>query len=308
MSFPSPHVLARVILAACRITGEAPEDVVRGAMGLRARHYALAGLIVAFPEAEKRSLARCLGYGSVNSAASNLGQCRRSLWWREENVDACRVAALCGAVPAPAPAPASSVPPPVPAEPAPVAPDLAALSAPAFRWADMPFEDRVQEVRRRLDAGMSLAGIATALGAQSRGAIVGFIDRNLRKDEREPRPERPLSSARAEKPSPAPPVVLPEILPPPEGTVTLFSAGLLQCRNPLWGAATPGPERAFVCGAPVVPPTSYCRACGLRLFAGKAITRGSMTLPTTSNRHATTRPDPDRRNRPVLAASGKGWA
>lgn len=60
--FPTADDVAVAIVAACRQTGEDPVSCAEGIYTVRrARHYAMHALARVFPEAMRRSLARCVG-------------------------------------------------------------------------------------------------------------------------------------------------------------------------------------------------------------------------------------------------------
>lgn len=59
--FPSADDIAIAIIAACRQTGENPEDVALGSVAQRARRYAYKVLTTQFPLARKIGLAKAVG-------------------------------------------------------------------------------------------------------------------------------------------------------------------------------------------------------------------------------------------------------
>lgn len=144
-------------------------------------------------------------------------------------------------------------------------------------------EEKIETLRALAAEGRSAKQIAVAMGIPSRNAVIGAYHRYLSPEERPKQPTKdradaarkglaqrraagelpPKSvakdapkaprSSKARAPAEAPPS--PSMAPveaKPAGPVTLFTAGMDQCRFPLWALGSPpAHDQAFVCGAPV---------------------------------------------------------
>lgn len=85
--FPTANQIAVAVVTACRLHRENPLEIADGGAGLRGRHVAYAALCEAFDGANKRGIARCLGYPIPSGAASGLISARKARWWDDGHVD-----------------------------------------------------------------------------------------------------------------------------------------------------------------------------------------------------------------------------
>jgi hypothetical protein len=85
--FPTADQIALAIVTAARLTGEDPEAVLRGEYGVRARVYAMSGLLLAFPKARRVGLGECLGYPTPRAAQASVISSSNTKGWREEWAD-----------------------------------------------------------------------------------------------------------------------------------------------------------------------------------------------------------------------------
>lgn len=90
--------IATAIVTAARLEGENPEAIARGAQGSRARWYAFAALVDAFPSNDYRAIAVGVGIFTQSTMVGSralLASYRRGKgpsWWDEAKVDAVREA------------------------------------------------------------------------------------------------------------------------------------------------------------------------------------------------------------------------
>lgn len=85
--FPTAQQLARAVVMAAQFSGEDPETILTTTVDVRARNYALAALVEAFPEALITQLANALNFAAPDRAAAILAHTRKTGWWREGHVD-----------------------------------------------------------------------------------------------------------------------------------------------------------------------------------------------------------------------------
>lgn len=84
--FPTADQIALALVTACRLTGDNPLTTALGQTS-RGRHVAFAALTVAFPDARRLSLARCVGYLKRETCQASVSMARKSRWWNEDWVD-----------------------------------------------------------------------------------------------------------------------------------------------------------------------------------------------------------------------------
>ncbi|MRX32831.1 hypothetical protein [Aminobacter sp. MDW-2] len=87
MTFPTAEQIATAIVLAARQFGDDPMAVARGEPFHRSRHMAVVALMEVFPDAPKRGLARCCGYGAPKGLASSLKYARSQPWWSDDLID-----------------------------------------------------------------------------------------------------------------------------------------------------------------------------------------------------------------------------
>lgn len=82
---PTADHIAAAIVAACRLTDEAPERVARGAQSRRARWYAAYAIQAVFPDASRPKIGRWCGAGTPNFLVNCDKQLQADevLWWDE---------------------------------------------------------------------------------------------------------------------------------------------------------------------------------------------------------------------------------
>lgn len=86
-TFPTAEQIATAVVAAARLTGDDPVEVLTVTTGFHARHLAFAALREAFPRATAKAIAAALTYSVPDSAVSMLDSAQRASWWREDWVD-----------------------------------------------------------------------------------------------------------------------------------------------------------------------------------------------------------------------------
>ncbi|MBX9874350.1 MAG: GcrA family cell cycle regulator, partial [Beijerinckiaceae bacterium] len=132
----------------------------------------------------------------------------------------------------------------------------------------------IAELRRLKGEGKSFSEIAAALRGPSRNACIGKARRlgivSTKPAAPSAKPARSARPPREPKPRPAKPpkvvAIKPEPPPPPPRLpddrkgVPFLDWRPGQCRWPLWNRNTPF-EAKEICGEPVMPGRSYCRAC-----------------------------------------------
>lgn len=77
---PTADAVAAAVVAAARVTGEDPLDVVQSKTGSRARYAALDALIAFYPLCPKSWLG---GYVGGCDASNLKNQAKKALWWAE---------------------------------------------------------------------------------------------------------------------------------------------------------------------------------------------------------------------------------
>ncbi|RWG55860.1 MAG: hypothetical protein EOQ64_15460 [Mesorhizobium sp.] len=85
--FPTADQIALAIVMACRPHREDPVAVCSGELGMRARHVAMEALIIAFPDARRVGLGKCLAYGTPRSAQGQVIGAKKGKWWSDDHVD-----------------------------------------------------------------------------------------------------------------------------------------------------------------------------------------------------------------------------
>lgn len=81
--FPTADEIAIAVVTACRLTKEGPMATCMRQPS-RARSIALQALMDVFPDAQRTSLARCVGHPKPPHATASVNMARKCSWWRED--------------------------------------------------------------------------------------------------------------------------------------------------------------------------------------------------------------------------------